>query len=183
MTKRLIDYAEKHASVCFENDAISPILYKEYGVNTGLRDEKGTGVLTGLTRVSDIVSSKIIDGRTPFCTGFTVVISNGVRPIIERASSPTATTSLVPSFTATMDGALMTTSFFPTLTSTVAVPKSMAIFCLKKLTLEPSREIFYERCYHITSFRAEQEVSKDISRTLYAVANLMMGKIERMSPN
>ena len=45
MTKRLIDYAEKHASVCFENDAISPILYKEYGVNTGLRDEKGTGVL------------------------------------------------------------------------------------------------------------------------------------------
>ena len=63
MTKRLIDYAEKHASVCFENDAISPILYKEYGVNTGLRDEKGTGVLTGLTRVSDIVSSKIIDGR------------------------------------------------------------------------------------------------------------------------
>ena len=33
MTKRLIDYAEKHASICFENDAISPILYKEYGVN------------------------------------------------------------------------------------------------------------------------------------------------------
>lgn len=69
MTKRLIDYAEKHASVCFENDAISPILYKEYGVNTGLRDEKGTGVLTGLTRVSDIVSSKIIDGRRVPCDG------------------------------------------------------------------------------------------------------------------
>lgn len=69
MTKRFIDYAEKHASICFENDAISPILYKEYGVNTGLRDEKGTGVLTGLTRVSDIVSSKIIDGRMVPCDG------------------------------------------------------------------------------------------------------------------
>ena len=48
---------------------ISPRLYEEYGVNLGLRDEKGNGVLTGLTRISKIVSSKIENGQKVPCDG------------------------------------------------------------------------------------------------------------------
>ena len=42
------EYAKKQETVCRVNDGIAPRLYEEYGVNQGLRDEKGNGVLTGL---------------------------------------------------------------------------------------------------------------------------------------
>lgn len=60
---RLNEYTGKMESVCRENDWISPRLYDEYGVKRGLRDENGNGVLAGLTNVSMITSSKIVDGR------------------------------------------------------------------------------------------------------------------------
>jgi len=47
---------------CIRNSTIDPALYKRYQVNRGLRDLQGNGVLTGLTSISDIVSSKIQDG-------------------------------------------------------------------------------------------------------------------------
>ena len=62
MMERMNNYAKKHEETCRRNDMISPRLYEEYGVNLGLRDEKGNGVLTGLTRISKIVSSKIENG-------------------------------------------------------------------------------------------------------------------------
>ena len=37
-------------------------LYKEYNVKKGLRNEDGTGVRMGLTRVSDVVGYEIVDG-------------------------------------------------------------------------------------------------------------------------
>lgn len=69
MTKQLNDYVEKQQEVCLRNDNISPRLYDEYGVNLGLRDEKGNGVLTGLTNISKIVSSKIENGQKVPCDG------------------------------------------------------------------------------------------------------------------
>lgn len=69
MTKQLNDYVEKQQEVCVRNDNISPRLYDEYGVNLGLRDEKGNGVLTGLTNISKIVSSKIENGQKVPCDG------------------------------------------------------------------------------------------------------------------
>ena len=48
---------------------IAPRLFEEYGVNLGLRDEKGNGVLTGLTNISKIVSSKIENGQKVECDG------------------------------------------------------------------------------------------------------------------
>lgn len=69
MTKQLNDYAAKQQEVCIKNDKISPRLYEEYGVNLGLRDEKGNGVLTGLTNISKIVSSKIENGQKVPCDG------------------------------------------------------------------------------------------------------------------
>ena len=62
-TKMLNDYTTRLENICRTNDAIAPRLYDEYGVNLGLRDENGNGVLTGLTNISKIVSSKIVDGR------------------------------------------------------------------------------------------------------------------------
>ena len=62
-------YAEKQEQICRNNDYIAPRIYDEYGVNRGLRDEKGNGVLTGLTNISKIVSSKVINGQKQPCEG------------------------------------------------------------------------------------------------------------------
>lgn len=42
------DYIAKQKEICIKNDRIAPRLYEEYGVNLGLRDEKGNGVLPAL---------------------------------------------------------------------------------------------------------------------------------------
>ena len=52
MTKSIEEYVERQEPMCRENDAIDRRLYDEYGVNCGLRDENGNGVLTGLTNIS-----------------------------------------------------------------------------------------------------------------------------------
>ena len=44
-------------------------LYGKYDVKRGLRDINGKGVLAGLTQVSNIVSSKTIDGKSVPCDG------------------------------------------------------------------------------------------------------------------
>lgn len=62
-------YAENMEAVCRRNDDISPRLYDEYGVKKGLRDENGRGVLAGLTNISKIISSKIINGKKTQCDG------------------------------------------------------------------------------------------------------------------
>ena len=50
----LENYMKQQAIFCEQNDSISKNLYLEYGVKRGLRDEKGQGVLTGLTNISNI---------------------------------------------------------------------------------------------------------------------------------
>ena len=63
------DYAKRQEEICRKNDNIAPRLFEEYGVNRGLRDENGNGVLTGLTNISKIKSSKIVDGKKVPCDG------------------------------------------------------------------------------------------------------------------
>lgn len=63
------EYAAQMESVCRKSDNIAPRLYDEYGVNKGLRDENGNGVLAGLTNISKIVSSKVVDGEKTPCEG------------------------------------------------------------------------------------------------------------------
>ena len=69
MIKQMNDYVTELETICRNNDNIAPRLYDEYGVNQGLRDENGKGVLTGLTNISKIVSSKIIDNKKVPCDG------------------------------------------------------------------------------------------------------------------
>lgn len=67
--KDLMSYAKEKQQMCIDNDTISNTLFQEYGVNRGLRDENGKGVLTGLTRISKIVSFEEKDGKQVPCDG------------------------------------------------------------------------------------------------------------------
>ncbi len=67
--RELIKYANTKKDLCVSNDTISDELFKEYGVNRGLRDLNGKGVLTGLTNISKIVSFKDVDGQRVPCDG------------------------------------------------------------------------------------------------------------------
>ena len=65
----LENYMKQQAIFCEQNDSISKNLYSEYGVKRGLRDEKGQGVLTGLTNISDIKAFEYRDGVKSPCDG------------------------------------------------------------------------------------------------------------------
>lgn len=60
---------EELANLCVENNNIDMELYSKYDVKRGLRDVNGKGVLTGLTEISEIISSKNIDGKSVPCEG------------------------------------------------------------------------------------------------------------------
>ncbi len=60
---------ERLTEICVENSTIDVSLYGKYDVKRGLRDVNGNGVLAGLTQVSNIVSSKIVDGKKVPCEG------------------------------------------------------------------------------------------------------------------
>ncbi len=57
------DYASKMGSVCIAENQIHKMLFQEYGVKQGLRDERGRGVLTGLTNISEVNSFKMENGE------------------------------------------------------------------------------------------------------------------------
>lgn len=67
--KTLNEYTCVQEEICRKNDSIAPRLFEEYGVNRGLRDENGNGVLTGLTRISKVISSMVVDGKKVPCDG------------------------------------------------------------------------------------------------------------------
>ncbi len=63
------NYLKRQAAVCRDNCEIEKELYEELGVKRGLRDMDGVGVLAGLTNISNIQSSKIVDGKKVPCEG------------------------------------------------------------------------------------------------------------------
>lgn len=62
-------FTEKYSKVCKKNDSVEKELFTEYGVKRGLRDLNGKGVVTGITNISRIESSEIVDGKTVPCPG------------------------------------------------------------------------------------------------------------------
>ena len=54
---------QRLAQICQDN-VIDPELYTTYDVKRGLRDINGKGVLTGLTRISEVNATKTVDGKT-----------------------------------------------------------------------------------------------------------------------
>ena len=60
---------EHFAELCEKNTAIDKELYAKYEVKRGLRDLNGKGVLAGLTNISDVCATKIVDGKEVPCAG------------------------------------------------------------------------------------------------------------------
>ena len=65
VTPEIIELTE----ICKKNGNIDPELYTKYDVKRGLRDINGKGVLAGLTEISEIISSKTVDGKSVPCEG------------------------------------------------------------------------------------------------------------------
>lgn len=63
------EYAKLYEPTCYKADEVDENLYETYGVKRGLRDKNGKGVLTGVTNISKIVSSRIEDGKEVHCDG------------------------------------------------------------------------------------------------------------------
>lgn len=57
------------SALCAKNGCIDQELYTKYDVKRGLRDINGKGVLAGLTEISEIISSKNVDGVSVPCDG------------------------------------------------------------------------------------------------------------------
>ncbi len=64
--KRFIDHK---AELCKEIDSFSPELYGTYDVKKGLRDSKGNGVVVGLTTISQVDGTRMVDGVKQPCEG------------------------------------------------------------------------------------------------------------------
>nr|WP_314278042.1 citrate/2-methylcitrate synthase [uncultured Peptostreptococcus sp.] len=59
-------YVKNKENLCNINDSINRSLFDKYGVKRGLRDEKGQGVLTGLTNISLLNGTKLVgDAKVP----------------------------------------------------------------------------------------------------------------------
>lgn len=72
--------------LCLKNSSIDPELYPKYDVKRGLRDVNGKGVLTGLTEISEIISSKNVDGQSVPCEGKLFYRGYDVEDIISGSS-------------------------------------------------------------------------------------------------
>ncbi|NCC42470.1 MAG: citrate/2-methylcitrate synthase [Clostridia bacterium] len=60
---------ESLTDVCLSNSKMDVSLYGKYDVKRGLRDINGKGVLAGLTQISAIHSTDIVDGKVIPCEG------------------------------------------------------------------------------------------------------------------
>lgn len=63
------DFTKKYSKICKENDSVDKELFAQYGVKRGLRDLNGRGVLTGITNISRVESTKMVDGEIVPCEG------------------------------------------------------------------------------------------------------------------
>ena len=66
---KVSEYAARQEAICRKADEVDVSLYDQYGVKRGLRDKNGKGVLTGVTNISKIISSRIEDGKEVPCDG------------------------------------------------------------------------------------------------------------------
>ena len=61
--KDVLEYVKKGEQLSRIVDGVDVAIYDQYGVKRGLRDLDGHGVLTGVTNISKIISSKEVDGQ------------------------------------------------------------------------------------------------------------------------
>ena len=71
------------SKLCQEYNDIDTSLYTKYDVKRGLRDVNGKGVLAGLTHISEIQSSKEVDGRRVPCEGQLFYRGYSIRDLVK----------------------------------------------------------------------------------------------------
>lgn len=76
----------KLSEKCMANSKINTELYKKYDVKRGLRDLNGNGVLTGLTEISEIQSSKMVNGEKVYCEGELYYRGYNIKDIVNGLS-------------------------------------------------------------------------------------------------
>ena len=67
--ENVLDFTSRYGNICRQADYIPQELFDEYGVQRGLRDKNGNGVLTGLTNISRIEAFKKVNGEKVPCDG------------------------------------------------------------------------------------------------------------------
>ena len=77
------------AKLVNEADAIDTELFTKYDVKRGLRDLNGKGVLTGLTNISTINATKVVDGETVPDDGELYYRGINVKEIVHGTASKT----------------------------------------------------------------------------------------------
>ena len=60
---------ENLTEVCKEHSSLDLSLYQKYDVKRGLRDINGKGILAGLTQISNVCATKVVDGKEVPCAG------------------------------------------------------------------------------------------------------------------
>ena len=80
----LTDQMKQYAELSIKNSTINSELYAKYDVKRGLRDINGKGVVAGLTKISRVVSNKLVDGKTVPCEGELYYRGINVEDIINR---------------------------------------------------------------------------------------------------
>ena len=74
----------KLAEICRSTPKFTEETYRKNEVKRGLRDEKGAGVVTGLTDISDVIAKKMVDGVLTPCAGELYYRGIDVRKMIEN---------------------------------------------------------------------------------------------------
>ena len=69
LSTEITDKIKKLSNIASKSDTIDYSLYEKYDVKRGLRDMDGNGVVAGLTEISEINSSKIVNGVKQYCKG------------------------------------------------------------------------------------------------------------------
>lgn len=77
---------ERMAELSRQAATIDPALFTEYDVKRGLRDINGKGVLVGLTEISDVCSTKIVDGEAVPAPGELYYRGYNVKDLIQGLS-------------------------------------------------------------------------------------------------
>ena len=75
---------ERLAQLSQEASFIEPDLYTEYNVKRGLRDLDGSGVLVGITNISEVNSRRMIDGKMTPIDGELFYRGYNVQEIIKK---------------------------------------------------------------------------------------------------
>lgn len=77
------------SKLCEQCSVINPELYTKYDVKRGLRDINGKGVLVGLTEISDVCATKIVDGQSVPADGELYYRGYNVKDIIKGLGDET----------------------------------------------------------------------------------------------